>query len=189
MKFAAIKVQRALRRLELSKHPQYMEIPRIPGEVPGTHDVHIQLRPDLPRNQQPATISVRNGSIYMVSRNVPGRNMRPGMVLLLDLARAASVLADDTYEIATLEQIEGEMARQEQYKKDMAECDRRIRMQNSGVENNINIQQAATPPPAINVTVAMPAGFKMVPEDTPEPRRRGRTRKATEPTASPAVEV
>lgn len=188
MKFAAIKVQRALRRLELSKHPQYMEIPRVPGEVPGTHDVHIQLRPDLPRNQQPAAITVRNGSIYMISRNVPGRNMRPGMVLLLDLSRAASVLADDTYEIATLADIETEMKRQEQYKKDMAENDRRIRMQNSGVENNINIQQSPAPP--INVTVAMPAGYKMVPEDTPEPRRRGKSRKATvESVVSPALEA
>lgn len=186
MKFAAIKVQRALRRLELSKHPQYMEIPRVPGEIPNTHDVNIQLRPDLPRNQQPSTITVRNGSIYMISRNVPGRNMRPGMVLLLDLARAASVLADDTYEIATLEQIETEMKRQEQYKKDMAENDRRIRMQNSGVENNINIQQSPAPP--INVTVAMPAGYKMVPEDTPEPRRRGRSRKSTtDSAANPAL--
>lgn len=180
MKFSQIKVQRALRRLELSNHPSYMPFPKEPNETHGLHDIHIQLRPDLPRNSQPAAQTVRNGTIYMKSRNVPGKGIKPGMVLLLDLSRAASVLADDTYEVASEEDIAVELARQDKYRTDMADRDRTIRMQNNGVENNINISPAQQAP--INVTIAWPEGMELVPKSASSEapaapiRRRGKSR-------------
>lgn len=186
LKFSQIKVQRANRRLEISQHPSYIPIPKAAGEqVPSPHEVHIQLRPDMPHNMQPAPVTVRNGSIYMKSRNVPGRNIYPGMVLLLDLARAAAVLADDSYEIASEEDIRVELERQAVYKADMADRDRQLRMQASGVENNITVQQAPQPP--INVSIAMPdwmeALMKKGAGQSAEPEsRRGRRAAVHAPT-------
>lgn len=178
-----------MRTIEISKHASFMPIPDDPSEVPGTHDIHVQVRPDLPRNSQPAPITVRNGAIYMSSRNVPSKGIRPGMVLLLDLRRAAAVLADDTYEIATEEHIRREMERQTEYKKDMAEKDRQIRMQSQGIENNINISPGPQAP--IQVSVVMPHGFRMVPDTEPDAapvRRRGRARSSAV-AASPAIDT
>ncbi len=200
MKFSQIKTQRALRRLELSRHPSYMVIPEEYGEdLNSPNWVHIQLRPDLPRNSQPPAHTVRNGSIYMKSRNVPGKGIRGGMVLLLDLNRAASVLADDTYEVATDADIAQELKRQEKYKVEMAARDLQLRMQAGGVENTINVAPSAPSPVTVNFTI--PEGYELKPKasapvpETPaaEPaaapkRRRARTTTASVPTESEPVQ-
>jgi hypothetical protein len=166
-----------MRMLEIAKHPLFIEIPRSPNEIPGTHDESIQPRPDLPAHLRPAPITVRNGSIYMISRNVPGEGIRPGMVLLLSLRLAADVMAHDIYEIATEAQIARHLEEREEDRKRIAADDRRLRMANQAVENNINIP--ATP---VQVNFTLPAGYKMIREDEveeetkPMVKRRSRTK-------------
>lgn len=180
MKFAQIKVQRALWTVKLSQDAQFMEIPREHGEQPGAHEVHVQLSPHLPRNQQPAPITVRNGNIFMISRNVPGKSIMPGNVLLLDLRRAASVKADDTYEVASVEDVEAFLRRCEQYRKDMQERDRQLRMQSQGIEVNNTVS-----PSNVTVKVELPAGYSLTPD---APRRRGRARTASGATTETTID-
>lgn len=178
--FAQVKVQRALAALKISDHPLFMPFEYKPGDSPMSHEINIQLRQDLPRNQQPAPLTKRNGSIYMISRDAPAHSVRPGNVLLLDLKRAAQVLADDTYTIATQADVDQEMKRQDEYRKEMVERDRQLRMQNQSIENNITVQQPAQQQP---IQIILPEGYML----TPMARRRGKAKSKTavEGTAAP----
>lgn len=165
VKSTKVKVQRALRCIQISKHKMYVEIPEDPNEqLDSPNFVHIQPRADLPKAQQPTPVTVRNGAIWMISRDMPEKGVYPGMTLFLNLQRAATMLADGTYDIATEADIAREFNRQIEYKKKIQEDDKRLRALNSNVENTINVAPAQAP---INVTIAWPEGMELVPKQKP----------------------
>lgn len=133
--------------MEVYHHPLYKKEPYTPGESPEANVVNIPTQPHLPRKQQTAPISMRNGSIWMRSRNIPAQGIRGGMMLLLDLQRAAGVLADDTYEIATQEQIDAEFSAMLERRKALDERERANRTSQFNVTAEVsqpqNLQMAA----------------------------------------------
>lgn len=192
MNHIEVRVQRAIRAMEISSHPLFVKEPVGPDEPPGAYTVMIPTQPHLPRNRQGAPLPVRDGTIWMRSRNVPGRKVRGGMMLKLDLLRAAAVLAEDTYEIATLDHIAIQVQRDIEYRAYIQKRDDDIKSQNLNVRvenpSTTNVTMAAPAwlenmmsaqlPKTEAAVYAPPAGYKLVPIDE-VPAKRTRRKKST----------
>lgn len=192
MNHIEVRVQRALRAMEIINHPLFVKEPVAPDEPPGAYTVMIPTQPHLPRNRQGAPLPVRDGTIWMRSRNVPGRKVRGGMMLKLDLLRAAAVLAEDTYEIASTEQIAAQAQRDIEYRAYIQKRDDDIKSQNLNVRvenpSTTNVTMAAPDwlqnlmpnRPQEPVVYTPPAGFKLVPIDEVPVKRTRRKKSVAE---------